>query len=131
MQIMMMMHNTHTSWDGKPMATMGWRSWWQSAVGDHGTTRPQDADTGKKNRPQSRRVTPDHAYRTKIHIYVSLAKVESNISCSNTEIWVQFKNIDHILQSWLLNNLPLRSLPKGDENQNQYCKFNRKMEKCQ
>jgi hypothetical protein len=23
MQIMMMMHNTHTSWDGKPMATMG------------------------------------------------------------------------------------------------------------
>jgi hypothetical protein len=78
-------------------------------------TRPQDADTGKKNCPQSRRVTPDHAYRTKIHIYVSLAKVESNISCSNTEIWVQFKNIDNILQSWLLKNLPLRSLPKGDE----------------
>jgi hypothetical protein len=23
MQTMMMMHNTHTSWDGKPMATMG------------------------------------------------------------------------------------------------------------
>jgi hypothetical protein len=65
------------------------------AIGDRKqeTTEPQDADAGKKNRPQSLWVRPDRAYRTKIGSYVSLAKVESNISCSNTEIWVQFKNM--------------------------------------
>jgi hypothetical protein len=67
MQTMMIMHNTHTSWDGKPMSTTGeghdgdW--WWE-------TTEPQVADTGKKNCPQRWWVTPDHAYRTKIGIYV-------------------------------------------------------------